>query len=101
MRTRELIQVVEQGYVWPDGSIEWTSGWSRPDTPANRDRILRREAQRGYRPGPDGWLTEPHRDIGDIRLDDGTSVPCVVVGRIRWEDAALVDPSMHTRRWTT
>lgn len=70
-----LMQIVEFGWTQPDGPIEWAQGTRRPDTSANRNRILKRDAE--YPTGDDGWKIVPQSLIDGRRR---------YMMRIRWED---------------
>lgn len=79
MTTRNLMQVLEEGFDNGSG-IDWVKTHHRPDTHANRRRIIDREHTNGETPRADGWLYM-RRDHGDF----------IHVQRIKWID----------RKWLT
>ncbi|MGP3708521.1 hypothetical protein [Gordonia paraffinivorans] len=70
----QLMQVVEEGFDNGSG-IDWVKTHHRPDTHANRRRIIDREHTNGETPRADGWLYM-RRVHGDF----------VHVQRIKWID---------------
>lgn len=69
-----LMQICEYGWQQPDGTIDWTETIRRPDTSANRTRILNRDST--HPTSVDGWKIVP-------------AGPGGYMSRIRWDDIRL------------